>query len=711
MPISSKRIISFIYNFNSHFTLHQITKALLPSAAREGKSKHGKGRKRKKGSQENDAYPQIKEVLYALVSIGFLKIERKMYVKDARFRIKGKIRINPSGSGIIKTANGYGILVDKKFTNNAHNNDLVEADIIDYVNGEFFGNVVKIAERGRDKYFGRVTWKTANYVYFKLMDVYGDMEVCARLTGSEQDVRKDSFAFVRLLDSFISGKQECVVEQFFSSEQDCDVQRIISKYSLPGDHKKYEELTDIKEKLKIRETEKRKDYKNLFTITIDGERAKDFDDAISLEVTEKAYLLYVHIADVSSYVTKGSELDKEALKRGNSYYLGNSVIPMLPEELSNNLCSLKEGEKRLTMSVEIAIDKKGKEISHSFHRGIIKVDKRMTYVSADEIITGQEDRLNSKSRKLRILLNSMLELALLLKKARLAAGRVDLTLPDYELIYDNERFKTVEFASKLTSHTVIEEFMLTANEVVSRALTGKDIPSLYRVHEDISEEKMLALRNFFRLLGITLKATTNTGIALQRVVDQVKGKEYEQVVSFIILKSFMQAYYSAEPKGHFGLGFEDYTHFTSPIRRYPDLVVHRCLKYLIDNAKSTPPYVNTELEEIGENSSIMERIAQNAERDLFKLISCRFMEDHIGKEYDAIISGIAKSGFFVALMEKPVEGMVPLRFLTDDYYLIKEDEFTVIGRKLGKRFRLGDKLRVRLKEVSYERMRIDFEVV
>jgi ribonuclease R len=708
MPISSKRIISYINDYNSSFTSHEITNALLSPPAKAKKRKDGK-KKKGKGSREGDAFSKVMAVLSALVSIGYLKIDRKMYVRDQRFKIKGKVRINPSGNGILKTAKGEGILVDKNFTNNAHNNDLVEAEILDYADGEFYANVTKVVERGRDKYFARVTWKTANYVYLKLMDVYGDMEVCARLAGKEINVRKDSFAFVKLLENYISGKQECTVEQYFSSEEDCDVQRIISKYSLPGGHKAYEELDDIKTKIKRREPQKRKEYKKLFTITIDGERAKDFDDAISLETSDKEYVLYVHIADVSSYVIKGSELDKEALKRSTSYYLGNSVIPMLPEELSNDLCSLKEGEKRLTLSVEIAFDKKGKELRYSFHRGIIKVDKRMTYASADKILSGKEELKDKKINKYRALLKCMYDLASALKKSRLEAGRVDLTLPDYELIYDKEVFKDVKFATRLTSHLIIEEFMLTANEIVSRALTENNIPALYRVHEDISEEKMLALRNFFKLLGITLKSTSNTGVALQRVVEQVKGKEYEQVVNFIILKSFMQAYYGADPKGHFGLGFDDYTHFTSPIRRYPDLIVHRCLKSLID--RSSSPYIKPDLVEIGEQSSIMERIAQNAERDLFKLISCRFMEKNIGVEYDAIISGIAKSGFFVALVDKPVEGMVPLRLLTDDYYLINEDEYTVIGRKLGRRFRLGDKLRVRLKEVSYERMRLDFDVV
>jgi len=416
----------------------------------------------------------------------------------------------------------------------------------------------------------------------------------------------------------------------------------------------------------------------------------------------------VHIADVSSFVKKGSELDREAFKRGTSYYLGNSVIPMLPEMLSNDLCSLKAGVDRLTLSVEIIFDKNGNDIGHRFYRAIINVDKRMTYVSADKTLDGEYDTKNDSNSDLHGVLSQMFELASMLKKNRLKHGRVDLDLPDHELIYDKDDLKDIEFAERLRSHMIIEEFMLSANEIVSRALTENNILSLYRVHENISDEKLLLLRNFFRTLGITLKETKNIGLALQKVIDNVKGREYEKVVNFIILKSFMQAYYGADPLGHFGLGFADYTHFTSPIRRYPDLVVHRCLKSLINN--SPAPYEADELDTIGEHSSEMERIAQNAERDLFKLISCRYMQDKVGDVFDAIVSGIGRAGFFISLIYKPIEGMVPLRFLTDDYYLVKEDDYSVIGRRLGRRFRIGDRLRVRLREVSYETIRIDFDV-
>lgn len=278
------------------------------------------------------------------------------------------------------------------------------------------------------------------------------------------------------------------------------------------------------------------------------------------------------------------------------------------------------------------------------------------------------------------------------------------------MIFDNNAsIADIAFATRLDSHMIIEEFMLSANEIVSRVLRQNNVPALYRIHEPIAEEKFIALQNFLKTLGITLREEENAGLALQRVIDSVAQKEYQQVVNFIVLKSLMQAYYGPTPLGHFGLGFKDYTHFTSPIRRYPDLIVHRCIKSLID--KDRPPYSQDELAAIGQQSSKLERIAQSAERDLLKLKACRLLENKIGEEFEGIISGVTRFGFYLSLLDKPIEGMVPLKLLTDDYYLVNEDDYTVIGRRLGRRFRLGDIVKVCLKNVDTDFMRIDFDVV
>jgi len=355
----------------------------------------------------------------------------------------------------------------------------------------------------------------------------------------------------------------------------------------------------------------------------------------------------------------------------------------------------------LVMTAEMKFDRGGAFVGSAFYRGIIKSSKRLTYDQAHEMVQKKgRDRISK-------MLLDMHELASLLKKRRIEHGRVDLTLTDSEVVYEGNYLIDIISVQRLVSHTIVEEFMLSANEAVSRALRERGLPALYRVHEKISQEKLTALVKFLRTLGVTMRTRIGMGNALQSVIDQVRGREYEEVVNFIILKSMMQAYYGVEPLGHFGLGFADYTHFTSPIRRYPDLIVHRCLNSMIERAPQ--PYTVDELRPIGETSSTMERVAVSAERDLFKLKCCRWMLDRIGDEFDSVISSVARFGFFVTILERPIEGLVPLRFLTDDFYLVQEDEHTVIGRRLGKRFRLGDKVRVRLVSVEVETMRIDFE--
>ncbi len=699
MPVSSKRIIDYINTRKGSFTINHIVRELVASSDPVSKKKHSKSRS---GKTARKSIQKIEETVHALHTAGLLSKEKKRFSKRDNFNVQGTLQVRGKGDARIVTDNELEVHIKRENTANAHNRDTVRVQVYDYRRGVFYGRVTGILSRQKEYYVGKLVRKTRTACVFELLDLPGNVEAAS--SRDQHAPETGTCAVLRLTGDTLSNLPRCRVESTFPEETpQLDMTRIVLKHSLPGPHKDYTELANIEDSVTAKEYKNRKNYRKLFTVTIDSESAKDFDDAISIEEKKGTIKLYVHIADVSAYVTPGSDLDREAYERGTSFYLGDTVIPMFPEKISNDLCSLREGLDRLTMSAEMTFDKKGNLRSYSLHRGIIKVDHRLTYKTSTEILKSR--KRNKLSRSLQL----MQKLSDILKQKRMAQGRVDLTLSDSEMIFEEGVLTDITFAERLPSHLIIEELMLSANEVVSRHLREKQVPTLYRIHEPINDEKLTALIQFLKGLNIPLKKTDNIGISLQEIVDSVQDREYQQVVNFVILKSFMQAYYGVSPLGHFGLGFKDYTHFTSPIRRYPDLIVHRCLKSILDS--DDPPYSREHLVEIGEKSSEQERLAQSAERDLIKLKTCRLMAPLTGETFEAVVSGVVKSGFFVTLKDRPAEGMVPLRTLTDDFYLVNEDDFTVIGKRLGKRYRLGDHVTVRLTSVDITTMRMDFEVI
>jgi ribonuclease R len=695
MPVSSKKIIASIISKPYDFTRKELTDELIQP---------GFERHRKKGKKSHKPYSQekyaslVEETLSGIVSAGLIKRKKNRYIKIHSFTLEGKIRINTTGNGIISFGEND-IIIKKEDAGNARNNDLVSAGITDFRKGSFYGEVRDIIQRTRDVYFAKVIHVKHDMVLYNLIDSPGSLEVCS--ATSPDKLSPGDIALVKLEQDEIRGRQRCTVMNVFPPDDDSyDLTRIIMKHSLPPQHKNYPVLSNVQNL--SHDSGPRKDYTRLFTITIDGEKAKDFDDAVSIERTNEGYTLYVHIADVSAYVRKDSELDREALSRGTSYYIGNSVIPMLPEVLSNDLCSLREGVDRLTLSVKMRIDNSGTIRGHDFKRGVIRVDRRLTYNTADEILNaGEKNPLYNA-------LHAMYGLTTLLHANRIEHGSLELNITDESLIYENNVVTDIQYIERLKSHQIIEEFMLCANVAVSRSLRDKGIPSLFRNHEAMTPDSLLSLKKFLRQLNLRFKMTGNPAFNIQSVLHDISGTEFEHVVNMVILRSFMQAYYGASPEGHFGLGFKDYTHFTSPIRRYPDLVVHRCLKSLIDGAR--PPYSTEELILIGDKSSEMERVAQSAERDFVKIKSCRLMKERVGEIFKAIVSGVSRFGFYVTLIDMPIDGMVPLRALTDDYYIVREDEYTIVGKRHGRRFRIGDKITVRLVNVELERMIMDFDI-
>ena len=502
-----------------------------------------------------------------------------------------------------------------------------------------------------------------------------------------------------------------------------DMLSIIKEYNLPYDFPApvIQEAKSIEKEVSLKEIENRQDFRDEVIFTIDGEDAKDLDDAISVQKnTEGNYILKVHIADVSHYVKEGSFLDREAIIRGTSVYMLDRVIPMLPKQLSNGICSLNEGKNRLTLSVITEIDKNGNIVSSDIVKGVIKVTKRMSYNIVQELLDLEqnadvEQKLQEYMKYIEHF-KLMAELAHILENKRKENGYLDLNIPESKIELDEKGYaiNVTKYENKF-ANSIIEQFMLTANEVVAEKFYWLEAPFIYRVHEAPEQEKISELNTYLYNFGYKIKGNKENihPKAFSTILDDIKGKEGEIVVSNLMLRTLKVARYEAENKGHFGIAGKYYCHFTSPIRRYPDLYIHRIIsKYLENNYIISDEYKETEKEhavKLAEKSSEREKIAQKAERDSVDLKKAEYMQNKIGEIYEGHVSGVTNFGLFVEL-DNTVEGLIRFENLGNEYFEYDDIHKQLIGEHTRKVYKMGDKITVQVIEANKNIKKVAFQI-
>ncbi|TAN61738.1 ribonuclease R [bacterium] len=635
--------------------------------------------------------------------------------------VTGEFICHPDGFGFVKPESGEGedVFIGPRKLGGAMHGDIVVSRVEGVKDkGRREGSIIRVLKRARTSVVGRFVPERG----YALV-VPSDARIIDPIIipPSESNGAEDGLiveAEITRWPSKGSGAAGKVIKVIGRPESpDVEVEVILKKYGLANLFPPAVEFESKGVPLAVSpaDIKGRVDLRGKLTVTIDGETAKDFDDAVSIERTTGGWRLFVSIADVSHYVTPLSPIDIEAYARGTSVYFPDRCIPMLPEALSNGICSLNPKVDRLALTAEMEFNSDGHLVKKKFYESVIKSAERMTYTAIKKLLSGEDTELNVKYNCIINDIKLMEELALLLSALRTAAGSIDFDLPEPQIIIDIEgKIENIARSERNIAHRIIEEFMLSANRAVASEFSSRGLPFLYRVHASPSEESINDFKEFIAGLGLVIKSKSGAPgpKAFQSLLEEVKGTVAERLVNHVLLRSMKQAIYSDENIGHFGLAFDDYTHFTSPIRRYPDLVVHRLLKLLLrsEYGKKERDRMTAELPAITAHASARERKAMEAEREIIDLKKCQFMKDKEGEAFDGFISGVASFGFFVELKEYFVEALVRVSSLADDYYTFDEKRHTLIGSRTKRTFRLADPVRVKISRVDLERRRIDAEL-
>lgn len=667
---------------------------------------------------KKDQRPQLEQILNELMTEGRIVCSKRgKFSKSEEKKITGTFQAHPKGFGFVSVeGEKEDIFIPESETNGAMHMDTVEISVSPAVTGRRKeGKVLHVLERGMKQVV--CTYQLNKNFGFAVPDnpKFGS-DIFIPLERSKGAVNGHKVV-VEITQYGKKGKNpEGKVVEILGHINDpgVDILSIVRAYGLPVefDPKVMTQVEHVAKPVSEADMAGRKDLRDWQMVTIDGEDAKDLDDAVSLTMDHENYILGVHIADVSNYVQEHSALDTEALKRGTSVYLVDRVIPMLPHALSNGICSLNQGEERLALSCIMTVNPKGEIIDHTITESVICVDRRMTYTNVKKILADHDPEVMAEYEPLVPMFEKMAELAAILRKKRMKRGSIDFDYPETKVILDkNGNPVDIRPYDRNVATKLIEDFMLAANETVAAEYYWRELPFVYRTHEQPDSEKIQKLSTFINNFGYSLHIGSDEvhPKELQKLLEKIDGTSEEPLISRLTLRSMKQARYTVENTGHFGLAADCYCHFTSPIRRYPDLQIHRIIKDSLRGRlgeKRIGHYTQI-LPEVAKHVSEMERRADEAERETIKLKKVQYMENHIGETFAGVISGVAEYGFFVEL-ENTVEGLVRVTSLTDDFYQYYEETYELVGEATNRRFKLGQQVRVTVDNCDRIMRTIDF---